>query len=552
MPGNIRLFPFLDWFPLKSFRSDLLAGITVALLLIPQSMAYANLAGLPYLQGLNAAFLPLLFGALFGCSFHLSTGPVAMTSILVASVLSSFALPGTDQYLQYAYFLAFLIAFIRIFVAFTGLSRLANLISFPVILGFTNAAAFTIALSQLEKWFGLVPEQYHGWFGSLGEFLHLAGRLPESHLPSILMGLLALIIILLLRRYPKIPAVLVAVLCTTALSYFIGFEEIWQGKVIGEIPRGLPRLSNPLPNGSIMDFLVLSLKFFPSALAIVIIGFLEVLSVSKSVSSQSGQAMNYNQEMLGQGMASLAASFTSAYPVSGSLSRTALSFMAGSKSGLAQIISSVIVLFALLFFTPLLYHLPASVLAVSIIMAVKRLIRIKEMVRFYSLSKREFLLSFSTFLITLAAAPNLPAGIFCGMGFSLILTLLLDKQGGFTEPFSEGSVLVLRIRRSLLFTQINQMEEVILERINKQKELHYLEIRGRSLQKVDISGLEGFKRLARKFQERGGFLAFISLDEGMERYLLRLQDPHIRFFSSEEDFLYSLSLRQTNRSPSLR
>lgn len=550
MTVRISLFPFRKWFPLKSLKADLLAGITVALLLIPQSMAYANLAGLPYIYGLNAAFLPVLIGALFGCSFHLSTGPVAMTSILVASVLSNFALPGTERYVQYALFLAFLIALLRILIAFTGLSRLTNLISYPVILGFTNAAALTIALTQFEKWLGLNPELHQGWFGSLGEMVHLGSRLPDSHIPSLLMGSLGLLIIVFLRKWPFIPGVLVAVVCTTLFSYLTGYEEYWGGNVIGIIPRGLPDLSLPIPEGNLQDVLKISLKMIPSALTIVMIGFLEVLSVSKSVSSQSGQPMNYDQELFGQGLASLAASFTSGYPVSGSLSRTALSYMAGGRSGLTQIFSALAVLAVLLFFTPLLYHLPAAVLAVSIIMAVKRLVRFKEMFRFFSFSRREFFLSLCTFLVTMAAAPNLPLGILIGIVLSLIFQMVLDRKGGFTEPMAEGSLMVMRIRRTLLFTQINQMEEIIGERLKMQPHVTHLEIRGRSLQKVDISGLEGFRRLARKFQERGGFVAFISLQPGMEKYLIRLQDPSLRFYTSEEDFFYSLS--QTKESPSSR
>jgi SulP family sulfate permease len=538
-----KLLPFTDWFPFngKQFKADVLAGITVALLLIPQSMAYANLAGLPYVYGLNAAFIPGLIGALFGRSFHLSTGPVAMTSILTASVLVTHATPGSPEYLQLALILALLIGLLRILVGLFKFTRLANLISYPVILGFTNGAALIIAFSQIEKVIGIYIHHKSGFMGTIAEAGEFLVRLNETHLITLIMALIAFILVFLLRRIKGVPAVLITMVLTIIISRFIHFESVFDGRVIGEIPKGLPNFGLAMNKQEILDILPLVVKLIPSAMAIVLIGFLEVLSVTKAISAQSGQRMNYDQEMVSQGMASIAAGFSSAYPVSGSLSRTALSYMSGAVTGFAQVVTSLMVLLVLLFMTPLLYHLPESVLAVAIIMAVRRLMKFRTMINFWNFSKREFFLSVLTFISTLIFAPSMTMGILIGVVFSLIFSLVMDRPGGFTEPMLQGEVLSLRIRRSMLFIQINQMEEQVLNRMALSEELKFLEIKGKSMQKVDLSGLEGFRNLCKKLETRKGALAFIDVSEQMKNYLKRLKCRNMLFFKKEEDFLYYLA-----------
>lgn len=538
-----RIFPFLDWFPLSpdGWKADLIAGITVGLLLIPQSMAYADLAGLPYIYGLNAAFIPALIGALFGHSHHLSTGPVAMTSMLSASVLISHAEPGSPAYIQLAIILSLMIGMIRLIIGLLKFTRISNLISYPVILGFTNGAAIIIGFSQVSKLLNISIHKIPGFLGTARDALHLAMSIREAHLPTIIMSLLAFILIILFDNIKKVPSILFGVIIATILSWLFSFESRWGGSVIGDIPRGLPLFGLPFEWQEIPELLPDIIRMIPASLMVVLIGFLEVLSVSKSVSIKSGQQMNYQQEMIGQGLASLAGGFSSAYPVSGSFSRTALSYLSGARTGMAQVIASLVVLLVLLFFTPILYHLPTPVLAVSIMMAVKRLIDFKKMAYFWNKSRREFFLSSLTFVLTLIAAPDLTMGILLGVGASLLLFLIVDRPGGFTDPELNGDVLILRIRRTILFTGINQLEETVIDKMIRFDKAKYLKIKARSLRKIDISGLEGLNRLALKFKERGGAMVFIGLPHPMRNFLQDLKN--ILFFDTEEDFHnYQISL----------
>lgn len=537
------VFPFLNWFPLgpEKWKADIIAGITVALLLIPQSMAYADLAGLPYIYGLHAAFIPTLIGALFGHSNHLSTGPVAMTSMLIASVLIAYAEPGSPAYIQLAIILSLMIGLTRLVIGLLKFTRISNLISYPVILGFTNAAAILIGYSQVSKLLNISIHKIPGFLGTAREAITLMMRFQEAHVPTLLMGLLAFLLILLFDRIKKVPSILLSVVITTLLSLLVSYESRWGGSVIGEIPKGLPFFGLPFEWQEIPELLPIIIRMIPASLMVVLIGFLEVLSVSKSVSIQSGQRMNYQQEMIGQGLACLAGGFSSSYPVSGSFSRTALSYISGARTGMAQVVTSLVVLLVLLFFTPLFYHLPTPVLAVSIMMAVKRLIDFKKMAYFWRQSKREFFLSFLTFILTLFAAPNLTMGILMGVGVSLLLFLVLDRPGGFTDPELNGDVLILRIRRTILFTGINQLEESVLDKMIRLEKAKYLKIKARSLKKIDISGLEGLNRLASKFKERGGAMVFIGLPPSMHDFLQDLRNVH--FFEKEEDFHnYQISL----------
>jgi len=538
-----RIFPFLDWFPqsFDGWKADLIAGITVALLLIPQSMAYADLAGLPYIYGLNAAFIPTLIGALFGHSNHLSTGPVAMTSMLTASVLISHAEPGSPAYIQLAIILSLMIGLIRLIIGLLKFTRISNLISYPVLLGFTNGAAIIIGFSQVSKLLKIPVHTIPGFFGTAKEALHLVMNIGKTHIPTLIIGLLAFVLILLFDRIKKVPSILLSVIITTLISWVFSFEKRWGGSVIGEIPRGLPFFGLPFEWQELPELLPDIIRMIPASLMVVLIGFMEVLSVSKSVSIKSGQQMNYQQEMIGQGLASLAGGLSSTYPVSGSFSRTALSYMSGARTGMAQVITSLVVLLVLLFFTPLLYHLPTPVLAASIMMAVKRLIDFKKMAYFWQKSRREFFLSSLTFILTLIAAPDLTTGIIMGVAASLLLFLIVDRPGGFTDPEIYGDVLILRIRRTILFTGINQLEETVIDKMIRLDKAKYLKIKARSLKKIDISGLEGLNRLAAKFKERGGALVFIGLPLPMRRFLQDLKN--VLFFDSEEEFHnYQISL----------
>ena len=360
-----KAFPFLVWLPqLKNpaiLRADFMAGLTVALVLIPQSMAYAQLAGLPAYFGLYIAFLPGMVGALWGSSKHLATGPVAVVSLMTATALAPLV-GGTANshpelaatYIALAMFLSFLVGAFQLSLGMFRLGVVVNFLSHPVIVGFTNAAALVIALSQLSKIFGVKMP------GSSGDhFLHriwgVFQQIGSTHIPTLIMGVTALAVMWLLRKYArKLPGVLIVVVVTILISWAIDFEAVYHGEVVGKVPEGLPALT--MPAFSVEKAMTL----LPSAIVIALVGFMEAISIAKSMAAKSKDRIDPNQELIGQGLANIVGSFTQSYPASGSFSRSAVNFDAGARTGFSSVVTALLVVVTLLFLTPLLHHLPSS------------------------------------------------------------------------------------------------------------------------------------------------------------------------------------------------
>ena len=497
-----RFMPFLRWFPLNAgdVKINFLAGLTVALVLIPQSMAYAQLAGLPAYYGLYASFLPVIVGAMWGSSNQLATGPVAVVSLLTASSIATLAAPGSDQFIALAIMLTLLVALIQLALGIFKLGVVVNFLSHPVIVGFTNAAAIIIGLSQVSKLLGVSMPRTESFIQDISGVFRQVG---DTHWPTLAMGLGAMLLMWMMKKYtPRLPGVLFAVVLTTLISWAIGFEHnssgmiaqvsdpelrvqvarvmqanagvdqlnqhiatknaalaavmkaegkdsakavnleadialsrlalrnavevaasankalrsapvvrqvdeqdktvavfsaagaphnvkldethyrirkvadgtlklVGGGEVVGAIPEGLPKISAPS-----LELDKLS-ALFSAALVISLVGFMEAISIAKAVAARTKQRLNPNQELIGQGLGNLVGSFSMAYPTSGSFSRTAVNINMGATSGLSSVFTGLIVLVALLFLTPLLYHLPQAVLAAIIIMAVGGLVNIE-------------------------------------------------------------------------------------------------------------------------------------------------------------------------------
>jgi sulfate permease, SulP family len=556
-----RILPFLNWFPmdLKTIKSDLIAGITVALLLIPQSMAYAELAGLPPYYGLYGAFIPVIIGAMFGSLAQLGTGPVAMTSILTAAVLSNYAIPGTVEYIQLAILLALMVGIIRLIFGVFKLAFLFNFVSHPVISGFTNAAAIIIGFSQFNKIFNIHITQKMHIFGDISEFLQLIKSLKQTHLPTLIMGIGAMIIIWFLKRYvPKIPTVLIVVVLATVLSYLIGFEKKLDGVVVGVVPSGLPSFLPIIKNSS--DFKYFSqffLRMIPDALMVCMIGFMEVASVSKTISLKTKATLNLNQELIGQGISAVLGSFFQSYPTSGSFSRSAMNFMSGAKTGFSSVVTGLVVMILLLFFTPLLYHLPKAVLAASIIMAVKQLINWKILRSFWKLNSWDGLIGILTFFCTLVAAPNIVNGIIVGVLVSIIGYLIRTMRPGVTvlgysdegifrnsalHGLQEGhSVVAVRIDGSLYFASMAFVEEKILNIVSKHKDADYLMVDAISINRIDASCALAIVTLVEKLKAAKIEIVFggvkSSIRSMMEKSGLSLEYIDKRIFRRKKDAL---------------
>ncbi len=413
MPTFQRFLPFLRWFPMsgETIRADLIAGITVALVLIPQSMAYAQLAGLPTYYGLYAAFLPVMIAALWGSSSQLGTGPVAVVSLLTATAVAQFAEIGSPEFISLAIMLAFLVGAFQFLLGVFRLGVIVNFLSHPVIVGFTNAAALIIAFSQLSQILGVpMPRSEH----FLVDVWDVVMQMGGTHIPTLLFGLTAFAIMWFLKKkYPKVPRVLIAVVATILVSWVIGFQEMG-GKIVGKIQEGLPSFAMPTFNMTIFWEMVIS------AMVISLIGFIEAISIAKAMATKTKEHIDPNQELIGQGLANIIGSMTQAYPASGSFSRSAVNLNAGAKTGMSSVYTAVIVMITLLFLTPLLSHLPKAVLAAVIMMAVLEFINFKAIKDAWQISKHDGIAAIVTFVATLGFAPHLEKGILLGAGLAIL------------------------------------------------------------------------------------------------------------------------------------
>lgn len=518
-----RFLPFLDWIGQvrdpKVLRADLIAGITVALVLIPQSMAYAQLAGLPAYYGLYASFLPVVVASLWGSSAQLSTGPVAVVSLLTASSLAAHVTIGTADFVALAIMLAFLVGVVQFLLGLFKLGVIVNFLSHPVILGFTNAAALIIGLSQINKIFG-VEKPRTEYF--INDILAVFMQIPHTHIPTFIMGVAAIAIMWSLRKYlPKLPGVLVAVALATIVSWLINFQELG-GKVVGEIPQGLPSLAVPQLSWDMFVALL------PSAFVISLVGFMEAVSIAKAVASKTKQRVDPNRELIGQGLANMVGSVGQSYPVSGSFSRTAVNFNAGGLTGMSSVITAAIVLITLLFLTPLLYHLPQAVLAAVIMMAVFGLINVRTVKHAWKAHKHDGVAVVVTFVATLAFAPHLDNGIMFGAGLAIVLFLyrsmkprvaILGRYKDGTlhdikvnpDLITDDKILAIRYDGSLYFANVSFFEEAILEAEASKPDVEFILIVGDGINQLDASGEEVLHHMISRLRDSGVAIVFSGL-----------------------------------------
>jgi len=515
-----RFLPFLSWFPLEreALRADVIAGITVAMVLVPQSMAYAQLAGMPPYFGLYAAFLPVMIGAMWGSSRQLATGPVAMVSLLTGSMLAGFAAPGTDQFIALAILLALMVGVIELALGLLRLGAIINFLSHPVIVGFTNAAAIIIALSQLDKLLGIPVRSSGSFLADVWGLLSLAG---DTRWLTLLMGIAAFSIMWLLRKYaPRWPGVLIAVAVTTLASWQIGFEKAG-GAVVGAIPAGLPKLAIPQLNGETIMLLL------STAFVITLVGFMEAISIAKAMATRTKQRIDPNQELVGQGLANIAGSFCQSFPVSGSFSRSAVNLAAGAVTGMSSVITGIIVLITLLAFTPLLYPLPQSVLAAIIMLAVVNLVNLEAIRHIWKAQRHDGLAAVATFGATLLFAPHLDTGILIGAALAIVLYLyrtmrprvvVLGRHADGTLrdaamhnlPTSRH-VAAIRFDGSLYFANVPYFEDAVLEQVARHPEARYVLIVGDGINEIDASGEEVIRHLVQRLRDSGVTLVFSGL-----------------------------------------
>jgi len=670
-----RLLPFLRWFPLSanSIKLDFLAGITVALVLIPQSMAYAQLAGMPAYYGLYAAFLPGIIAALWGSSAQLSTGPVAVVSLLTASTLAPLAASGSSQFIALAILMALIVGIIQLALGVFKLGVIVNFLSHPVVVGFTNAAAIIIALSQLNKVLGVSMGRSEHF---INDFLGVLQQIGDSHIPTLIMGISAFALMWGMKKFaPKLPGVLIAVSITTAASWYIGFEhngkgqieeivdaevktlandfslteikmeklnsklgtsaaelkkhqqdhednrqrvaalkyEIeliklelkdaegenrklarslrkfifeqvpatdnqsakfyltgqvpqneksdgyrWRikkvnkgelsmvggGEVVGSVPAGLPHIEAPKFSWDMLTTL------FSGALVISLVGFMEAVSMAKAMAAKTKDRIDPNQELIGQGLGNIVGSFSQAYPASGSFSRSAVNLNAGAKTGMSSVFAGLFVVLTLLFLTPLLYHLPQSVLAAVIMMAVIGLINFKAILHAWHTHKHDGIASAVTFIATLAFAPHLDEGIMIGAGLSIILYLYRTMQprvailgrhqdGTLRDAKAHGLpmseyIIAIRYDGSLYFANVPYFEDTVLEAVSKNPRAKHMLIMANGINQLDASGDEVIHHMVERLRSNGIRIVL----SGLKKQVLDVMEHSglIKFIGQENIF----------------
>ncbi|MEW6667020.1 MAG: SulP family inorganic anion transporter [Thermodesulfobacteriota bacterium] len=664
-----RLFPFVKWFRnygVDDLKADALSGLTVALVLVPQSMAYADLAGLPAYYGLYASLVPPMVAALFGSSRQLATGPVAVVSLMTSSSLAPLAMAGTEGYISYAILLALMVGVFQFALAVLRLGVVVNFLSHPVVNGFTNAAALIIATSQLSKMFGVNVDNAEHHYETVARVVQAA--IHYTHWPTFLMGALAFLLMYALRWIsPRIPNVLIAVALSTVVSWATGFERnttvkldsieseqvqgmvrdyrriqeqigelarertivqqaldeasdghdiialvntehamsvltlnieqlkerlharkaeirrvvlrrvilpnggyrfcregkvpegsvddgrAWRirvgnrpineesilmmggGAVVGAIPVGLPSLAIPK-----VDFRVLG-RLFPYAVIISLLGFMEAISIAKAMAAKTGQRLDPNQELVGQGLANMCGAVACSYPTSGSFSRSAVNLQAGAISGLSSVFTSLAVVVVLLFFTPFLYHLPESVLAAIIMIAVMGLINVSGFVHAWRTQKYDGAISVISFVCTLVFAPHLAKGIMIGVALSLLVFLYKSmrptvaslsraEDQAFRCVNTHGLreceyIAMVRFDGPLFYANASYLEDKMTEVMRAKKNLRHILLVSNGINDIDASGEETLSLLVDRIRSAGVDISLSGVNESVMKVLERTHFP---------------------------
>lgn len=510
-----RLFPILQWLPnyKRSYLSgDVSAGLTVGVMLIPQGMAYALIAGLPPVYGLYAALVPNLLYAFTGSSRKLSVGPVALDSLIVASSLAAMKLATTEAYIAMALFLALLVGTLQLVMGFFRMGFLANFLSRPVVNGFTSAAAIVIAVSQLKYLFGLEIEAS----GTLNMFLAVVQDLEKTNVYDISIGLAAILVIVGLKKvHQKLPAAMVVVILSIIGIYFFMVNET-DVHILGNVPQGLPTFALPSFQTSQL------VAAFPTALALAFIAFAEAMTIAKAVEEKSKEHHTRpNQELRALGFSNIIGSLFQSFPANAGLSRTAVNVNEGANTGLASIISAIIVGLTLVFLTPFFYYLPKSVLGAIILVAVYGLIDLKYPKELFKKQKDEFVLLVVTFLTTLLI--GISQGIILGVLFSLVFLVyriskphfaVLGKIKGMEyfkniDRFSEDvevhdEILMIRFDAQLFFANVHYFSRTIIKEVDKKGPgLKYIILNAEPVNYLDDTAAKRLQTIIAQLKERG-------------------------------------------------
>ena len=421
-----KLIPAFEWISIYSksdFKKDLQAGLTVGVLLVPQGMAYALLAGVPPIYGLYAGIIPLFLYALFGTSMHLSIGPVAVSALLVLAGVGQVAEPFSEQYISLVILTGLLIGVAQVLMGFLRLGFLVNFLSHPVIAGFTSAAAVIIAASQLKYLLGIDIPRFHHFYETVG---YAFANISNTHLLSFGFAIGGMILISIFKKVNKnIPGALITVLLGIALVAVFQLDKLGLS-IVGEVPQGLPRIVFPEIN---LENIKLVL---PTVITVTLIGIVESIGIAKAIESKHEHyRVRPNRELLALGISKIGGAFFQAIPTSGSFSRSALNNESGGRTGMSSIITAALIAITLMFLMPLFYYLPEALLASIILLAVKGLFEYKEAIHLWKIHRADFWMMMVTFLVTLGV------GIEFGVLTGVILSVLQNTYLSSIPPMVE-------------------------------------------------------------------------------------------------------------------
>ena len=502
---------------LSNVRPDVVAGLTVAVILLPQAIAYALIAELPPQVGLYAAIVAAIVGALWGSSNHLQTGPTNAISLLLLSTLFAMATPSTAEFLVMAGLLAVLVGIIQLAMGMARLGVLVNFVSHSVIVGFSSGAGVLIAIQQLRHLLGLQFTSH-----SLLEAVQgIVTNLLDVHRPTAALGLGTMLLIILLRRLnPKLPGPLIGMVAAAVAVGVLGLDQ--EGViVIGELPRGLPPLARlPLLNLGLIGQLA------PGALAIAAIGLVEAMSIARSIAAQSGQRLDSNQEFVGQGLANITCGFLSGYPCSGSFTRSAVNFEAGAQTPLASAFSGLFVLIAMFALAPLAAYVPRTALAGVLIVTAYTMIDRKEIARIWRGARADALIMIVTFAGTLFL--HLEFAVLTGILLSFAVYILKTSMPEVSSVLPDENfrhftsqphkapcpqVGILDILGDLYFGAVSHLEKAIIQHLGIYPDLRFLLLRMHSVDQCDFSGIHALENVVDIVRERGGDVFMVRVHE---------------------------------------
>jgi SulP family sulfate permease len=546
MADASRYLPFLRW-PrptLALLRGEVVAAVTVAAVMIPQSVAYAGLAGMPLVTGLYATFLPMLAAVLFSSSTRLSVGPSALTSVLVGASLVGLAEPGSAQWVALAVWLALLAGVMQLAVGAGGSAWVLNLVSSPVLTGFSQAAAVLIIASQLPALLALD--------GPLSSVLHG----PRFELEGLAYGLVSVALFELgKRRAPRLPVVLIVLAASAVLSALTGYAQ--RGQVVGALPAGLPAPYWPgLPDWGTFGALL------APALVIALVSSLEMASSAKIESQRDGRRWDANQDLIGQGVGKLVSAFSGSFPTSTSFSRSAITLYAGAKTGWATVAATAIVLAVLLLLTPALYHVPSAVLAAVVVTAVAGLLKPRVFAALWQVDRVEALTAGATFAVTVLSAPRIYWGVLTGVVIVLVHFLYLRLHPRIIEVglHPDGSMrdrhlwslapiaphtYALRMDAELDFASASALERAVVEHLAAHPDTRHVCLFAQPINRIDATGVEVFSALRRTLQDRGIALHVSGIKLPVERVLRKAgelrEGPLLRLYRTDAEALHALS-----------